>query len=527
MTVRGAIVVALLLALAARARAAEVIDCSTEQLPEAGKDRNKAAGNHFRRGQVLYSAGEYEASITEFRIAYCLVPAAEPIFNIGQAYERLVDYEKAVVFFDAYIAMLGDSKREEATAVANRLKALRRLPARIRVSTDPPGAKIHLEGPAGTVDGVAGGEPLRVAAGSYTMTIDLAGFIPVSETVVAEIGQPYTYSYRLSPRTGILRVSARPADARILLDDRVVGTGIYVDRVPVGEHAVTVEAPLRPPETRKVVVSVEKEARLHIEMQPARPRNGKIELLIASTAFGVIEGGVMVASLTEDRPVIGAVAIAGGALGFLVPLLALPKQVPTGQTSLMIGGRVFGAVEGLGIASLGAPDLFEEDLVLSSFLVAGGSIVGGVAAGLLAPRFDLSAGESALINSGGIWGTATAAFLIASLDTPDDKVASALLLGGVNLGLLTGIVLATQFEPSRGRVFYIDLSGVAGIISGTALSALLRRTDDAEKFALGGMAVGLVVGTLVTAAVDDDSDLVPFASATPQGTPLLGFAGSW
>lgn len=515
------------IAILAAPASAGVLDCPPADAGDGKKDKKTRAAEHYRRGQDLYTAGEYETAIPEFRAAYCLVPAPEAIYNVAQAYERLVEYEKAVAWFEAYLDILGKGKREEAAAVENRLKVLRKLPARIRVATEPSGARIHIEGPAGTVDGVAGGEPLRVPAGRYVMRLELPGFLPVTETIVAEIGQPYTYSYRLSPQTGTLRVSARPSEARILLDERVVGTGAYVDRVPVGDHEVTVEAPLRPPETRKVTVSIEKEARLHIDMQPARPRNGKIELLIASTALGLVEAGVMVSSLTDSRPAIGAVSVGGGALGFLLPLVVLPRQVPTGQTSLMIGGRVWGAIEGIGIASIAAPDLFDEDRVLSSFLAAGGSIVGGITAALVAPRFDISAGEAALINSGAMWGTASAAFLIASLDGEDDAVATTALLGGVNMGLLTGILLATQFEPSRGRVFLIDLSGAAGIISGTALSALLQRTDDAEKFAFGGMAVGLVVGTLVTAGVDEDSDVVPFAATSPAGTPVFGFAGTW
>jgi hypothetical protein len=523
---RTAIAVAVVTALAAPATAG-VLDCPPAEAGDGKKDKKTRAGEHYRRGQELYAAGEYDDAIPEFRAAYCLVPAAEAVYNVAQSYERLVDYTQAVAWFEAYLDILGKGKREEALAVENRLKVLRRLPARIRVSTDPPGARIRIDGPAGTVEGVAGGEPLRVQAGRYTMLLELPGFVPVTETVVAEIGQPYTYSYRLSPQTGTLRVSARPSEARILLDDRVVGTGVYVDRVPVGEHTITVEAPLRPPERRKVTVSTEREERLHVDMQPARPRNGKIELLIASSALGLVEAGLMVSSLTEDRPTIGVLSVAGGAAGFFLPLLVLPRQVPTGQTSLMIGGRFWGAMEGLGIASIVAPNLFDEDRVLSSFLVAGGSIVGGVTAALIAPRFDVSAGEAALINSGGMWGAASAAFLIASLDGEDDAVATTALLGGVNLGLITGILLATQYEPSRGRVFLIDLSGAAGIISGTALSALLQRTDDAEKFAFGGMAVGLVVGTLVTASVDDDSDVMPFASTTREGTPLFGLGGRW
>jgi hypothetical protein len=41
------------------------------------------------------------------------------------------------------------------------------------------------------------------------------------------------------------------------------------------------------------------------------------------------------------------------------------------------------------------------------------------------------------------------------------------------------------------------------------------------------MVAGLVVGGLVTGALDEDAEVVPFASTTRDGTPLFGVAGQW
>lgn len=498
---------------------------------EDTKKKKALAGEHYRRGQDLYAQGEYEASIPEFRSAYCLVPAPQPVYNVAQAYERLVEYQKAVAWFEAYLRILPKEQREEATTVENRLRVLRKLPARIRVSTDPPGATIRLEGGGEAVEGKANGEPLRVAAGSYTMRLSLDGFMPVVDPIVAEIGQPYMYSYRLSPQTGILRISAKPRETRILVDDRVVGNGRFIDRVPIGDHHVTLEAPLRPTEKRTVKVTTEKPAQLHVDMQPARPRNGKVELLIASTAFAVMEGGIVAASLTDDPTMVGGAAITAGGLGFLVPWLFLPRQVPTGQTSLIIGGRIWGGIEGLGIASIIAGDPGVEDNRRTvAGLVAGGSIVAGVTLGILARRLDVSAGEAALVNSGGIWGTTSAGLLLAAVDAPDEIIGP-VLLTGVNVGLIAGTVLASKLEPSRSRMFLIDLTGIAGIVSGTALAALVQQGGKTPQFALGGMAAGLLVGTLVTGSVDsdddDDGDVEMFAGTSERGTPIVGLSGTW
>jgi hypothetical protein len=524
----AAAALAVVLAAPLRASAEGPLECP----PAADDDarRNKArAAEHYRRGQELYAQGEYERAIPEFRAAYCYVPAPEAVYNVAQAYERLVDYQRAVAWFEAYLAVLPRGLREEKTAVENRLRVLRRLPARIRVSTDPPGASIRLEGAGGqSVEGKANAEPLRVAAGTWNLRLELAGHVPIVETIVAEIGQPYTYSYRLTPETGILRVSARPRETRILVDDRVVGTGRFIDRVPVGERVVTLEAPLRPTEKRTVRVNATGVAELHVDMQPARPKNGKVELLILSTAFGVLEGGLVASSLTDNPAIVGGAAVATGALGFLVPLVFLPRQVPTGQTSLMIGGRGWGAIEGLGIATIvyGNPAA-EENRVASAFFVSGGSVVAGVGLGLVARHLDVSAGDAALVNSGGIWGTTAAALLLASVDA-GEEIIGPVLLTGVNVGLLGGAVLAARLEPSRGRMFLIDVAGVAGIVTGTALAALVQQGDKTAQFALGGLGGGLLVGALLTTSVDsDDDDAGMFAGISERGTPIVGLSGTW
>jgi hypothetical protein len=539
----GAIAASLLLA-STRAHASPglvgpggLLTCAADDEPgpaAADKNRKKVAAERYRRGQELYAAGEYEASIPEFRAAYCLVPVPEAVFNMGQAYERLVDYERAVVLLEAYVKLLPPSDQEEAATVQHRIKALRRLPARLRVSTEPPGARLQLIGPDGAVThAMANADVIRLAAGTYRLRVALPGFIAVDEEIQAEIGQPYTYSYRLAPETGTLRVLTNPSDARILVDDRAVGVGSYVDRLPVGQHRVRVEAPDRPTETREVNLDATSEHKIFVGMRPARPPNGKIELLIGSSAFGLVEGGLLGTALFGDTRPLAAVTSAGlGAAGFLVPYFVLPAEVPTGQTSLMVGGRLWGGLEGLTIAATVFPArAFEERGQETAFLTVGGSIGFGVGAGFLARNLDISAGDASLINSGAIWGTTLGLLAFASFASSDSQAGGPLALASLNAGLLVGAILATQTELSRGHVFLIDLGGFAGLVSGTALSALFNDTGVASRYALGGTAIGLLVGTLVTRNVDADARIVPAAGYTTDvagaGVKLIGLAGTF
>lgn len=539
-------VFALLLGFARAANAAppsEVLDCP-ERSPEAKSDTKRSksrAAEHYRHGQDLYAGGEYEAAIQEFLAAYCLVPVPEALFNMAQAYERLVDYERAVNLFQAYVKALPPSSKEEIATVEHRIAALRKLPARIRITTEPPGARLVLEGPIGTTLAMANADPLRLPAGTYKLRVELPGYVPIEEEIVAEIGQPYTYSYRLAPQTGVLRVLTSPNDARILVDDRAVGTGSYVDRLPVGQHSLSVEASDRPSERRTVEVGPEGEVRLFVAMKPARPPNGKIELLIGSSAFGLIEGGLIGTAITTNKPAAAATSAVLGAAGFLIPYFVLPPEIPTGQTSLMVGGRLWGGLEAATLAATIFPGkAFEEHIDDTSFMIAGSSIAFGVGAGILARNLDISAGDASLVNSGAIWGTTLGILSFYSFASSDSQLGGPIALVSLNAGLLIGALLANNTELSRGHVFLIDLGGFAGLVSGSALSALvegtaltpqLGRTDVAARYALGGTVIGLVVGTFVTRNIDSDTRIVPTPGFTTdaggRAVPLLGFAGAW
>src|SRR5215510_140085 len=193
---RAAAVLWLLARAAAAQPEEDPLVCPRQSDEDPGTRLDRAA-EHYRRGQELYTAGEYERAIPEFRAAYCLKPAPEDVFNVAQAYIRLLPTTAA----------------EEIKNVGNRVKALRRLPARIRVATDPPGANVTLEKDGQEVSSPANAESIKVLAGTYRMRVELPGYEPIAETLAAEIGQPYTYSYRLTPKTGTMQVLVSPGEA--------------------------------------------------------------------------------------------------------------------------------------------------------------------------------------------------------------------------------------------------------------------------------------------------------------------------
>lgn len=503
--------------------------------PDSGddvKNRKALANEHYRSGQELYADGEYELAIGEFRAAYCLVPVPEAIFNIAQAYERLVDYEHAVALFDGYVRMLPPSSKEEIATVEHRVKALRRLPARIRVSTEPPGAELRLEGPEGALVAKANAEPLRLAAGRYKMRVELPGYEPLVEDFHAEIGQPYTYSFRLVAQTGTLRIATQPGDARIVVDDRIAGIGRVRERLPVGPHQVDVEAEERPTERRTVVIAADDELALVVTMKPPRPKNGKLELLISSTAMSISEGGLLGSTFADSDAAIIATSLGLGAADFILSYFVLPSELPMGTTSAMLGGRLWGGIEGSLIAS-SLPGVGLANVSLSGSILAtvGGSIAFEIAAGFIAHRIDLSAGDAAVINSGGIWGCVLGGLTVVTFPEIDKSVDGPVVLIGLNLGLIGGAVLSNYVEWTRGHAALIDLAGVAGLAGGLALSTVVDESAVSQRYALGGMVVGLAAGVLLTRNMDSDPPIVPATGVAlgPTGEPIytFGVKSSW
>lgn len=71
----------------------------------AGAQANKQqAEQHFNAGQKAYTGGQYDVAVKEFLQAYTLVPVNPLLFNIGQAYRLSGDKEKALSYYEKYVA---------------------------------------------------------------------------------------------------------------------------------------------------------------------------------------------------------------------------------------------------------------------------------------------------------------------------------------------------------------------------------------------------------------------------------------
>jgi len=501
-------------------------------------ERRKRASEHYQRGQTLYDQGDYDGAIVEFSSAYCEAPNYKVLHEIAMCFERQVEYEKAVAYFSRYILESPPDLIALRDRTSFRVQVLSNLPARVKVATVPSGATVTLAGETGiNALGTANDDkPIEVRKGTYEMRVEMAGYEPVSEEIQVQIGQPYSYYYRLEPKKGTLRVTTNPSAARIFVDNRLAGIGQYVEQLPIGRHNVTVEAPGRDTATREFEISAGRTTDLRIEL-PRPPRSGRRELMLASTIAGAVYGGGAFTKLFgEQTAEASAGVLVGLGLGFAGSYLGVPTSIRVGTSSYIIGAALIAAAEGAAISSFWACDpsansrgQYEANCdaeVLSGAALAA-AVGGTLAAVATSNRFELDAGDAAIINSGALWGGISAALFVAVFDS-DGRLWAPLESIGLNLGVVSGVLLARRMEVSRGHVALIDMSGLAGMVAGVALVNVIEPGSEGERlphFALIGMTAGLVSGAYLTRNMDDPKS-VPMRNVKPQVSAARDVAGN-
>jgi hypothetical protein len=528
----------------------EVDDC--RQIELTPQQIQQQAFEHFDRGSTLYAQGDYEGAVRELAYSYCLVPSQYTILkDLGQAYERNLDYERAIGYLERYVkeipppgtprcSVCPEDPQVDKANVARRVEVLKKLKAKIYVESSPPGARITISNDAGVAVRAHAGETIEVLGGHYDMTTELDGFVPQHQAIDARIGKPYTYFVPLVAQKGRLSMQVVPPDARIFIGDRLVGIGHIDVELPGNTYLVTSEAPERIADKRKVEVIANQIKHLQVEL-PGERQVGRRQLIGFSTAAGAGATAALLYAF-KNTGLAGLGSVAGGVAGFAGSALFLPKDLPLGTSNLTITSKVGGSVLGAGVSLL----FTKRPEVI--YPVAGASAaLGGALGYFLGNRTRISTGDAALINSSIVWGSVAGGLFAASFD-PGHVVGAGLVLSGLGMGAVSGLLLQRNFSLTRTHAALIDVGGIIGIIGGLAAESLIypaattaapgtstadaRTQEHLANFALGGMAAGLLAAGVLTRNLDNPA--IPVApsvmqAATRDGrqTTVYGFTGTW
>lgn len=95
----------ILLALALTALAARVAAADDPAL--------RAAKHHFERGEKLYALTKFSEALAEYQQAFDAKPIPDFLFNIGQCYRNLGDYDAAIFSYQKYLKLAPDAPNRD------------------------------------------------------------------------------------------------------------------------------------------------------------------------------------------------------------------------------------------------------------------------------------------------------------------------------------------------------------------------------------------------------------------------------
>jgi tetratricopeptide (TPR) repeat protein len=74
----------------------------------------RAARRHFERGEKLFALGKFDEALDEYQKAFDAKPIPDFLFNIGQCYRNLGDYDQAIFSFKKYLKLEPEAPNKEA-----------------------------------------------------------------------------------------------------------------------------------------------------------------------------------------------------------------------------------------------------------------------------------------------------------------------------------------------------------------------------------------------------------------------------
>jgi hypothetical protein len=529
--------------------ALEIDDCKQTELTR--QQIQEQGFEHFDRGSTLYAQGDYEGAVGELVYSYCLVPSLYTILkDIGQAYERNLDYEKAIGYLERYVKAVpppgtppcdvcpADPQQDKAN-VARRVEVLKQLKAKVYVESSPAGARITIANDAGVAARARSGDTIEVLGGHYDMTTELAGYEPHHQAIDVRIGKPYTYFVPLVAEQGRLSMQVSPSDARIFLGDRLVGIGHIDIALPGNTYLVTSEAPGRVTDKRTIEVLANQVKRVQVELAGQR-QLGRRQLIGFSTAVGAGATASLLYAF-QNTGLAGLGSLAGGAAGFVGSTFLLPDDLPLGTSNLTVTATAAGSLLGAGVSLL-----FTRRPEVIQPVIGASAVLGGTFGYVMGNRARINTGAAALINSGVVWGSVAGGLFVLSFD-PGHVGGGGLLLSGLGMGTVGGLLLQRNFAITRTHAALIDIGGILGIIGGLAAESLVYPTQTTQEpsglvdkrvqehlanFALGGMAVGLVGAGILTRNLDSPTipvapSLTQAATSDGRSTMVYGVTGAW
>ena len=74
----------------------------------------RAAKRHYDRGEKLFALGKFDEALDEYQTAFDAKPLPGFLYNIGQCFRNLGDYDQAIFSFKKYLKLEPDAANKES-----------------------------------------------------------------------------------------------------------------------------------------------------------------------------------------------------------------------------------------------------------------------------------------------------------------------------------------------------------------------------------------------------------------------------
>src|SRR5687767_10367698 len=81
---------------------------------QADDPATRASRRHYERGEKLFALGKFDDALEEYQTAFDAKPLPGFLYNIGQCYRNLGDYDQAIFSFKKYLKLEPDAPNKEA-----------------------------------------------------------------------------------------------------------------------------------------------------------------------------------------------------------------------------------------------------------------------------------------------------------------------------------------------------------------------------------------------------------------------------
>jgi hypothetical protein len=156
---------------------------ATAKAPAKAPDEKQQladAKKHYGDGDTKFKAADYAGALVEFQAADAIKATPQAARYIGLCQDNLGHFQDAVTAYERFLANVPPKMAAQGEAIRSRVEAIRQLPGKVHVDSDPRGASVALDGrpqPQGTPT------DLEVSPGHHTLHFTASGRDPLDKGV--------------------------------------------------------------------------------------------------------------------------------------------------------------------------------------------------------------------------------------------------------------------------------------------------------------------------------------------------------